>query len=428
VTATVTVTPMYESSNCFGYAKVFTITVNNVSCNYETVHCDDAPYETSFCYDTNVDNTYTFTSAEGFSLNLNISQGQVESSWDKLEIRDTDGTVLYNGDGNNGDLSGLSFESSGDTIILEIIEDISISCVSSGYTPISVVITCQELSLDDCDINNSDILLSQCDADGSNDGFAPFNLLDASFILNGQDPSNYNISFHLSYIDAENNTNPILSDYTNTTPYSQTIFMRITNIDNTCLSISSILLQVDDVGDFMLEPIPDQEICNCDTIEPVLFNSNNPNISAYFYVVDAENYLYGYQWNGTGNIDSYQLCNETPSFQAVLTYSVVPFNIENGCTGEPLTFTITVLADEDCTASVTDPSLLNFSIYPNPAKDRLYIDSDNVNNIIVYNLFGKEIIKINNQNTINVSSLSKGVYFIKVSDGINASTKKFIKD
>ena len=30
---------------------------------------------------------------------------QVETNWDELEIRDSDGTVLYNGYGNGGDIS-----------------------------------------------------------------------------------------------------------------------------------------------------------------------------------------------------------------------------------------------------------------------------------------------------------------------------------
>tara|TARA_B100000767_G_scaffold263627_1_gene277615 strand:- start:441 stop:1163 length:723 start_codon:yes stop_codon:yes gene_type:complete len=71
---------------------------------------------------------------------------------------------------------------------------------------------------------------------------------------------------------------------------------------------------------------------------------------------------------------------------------------------------------------------LNISIYPNPTTDYLYINNSSVNNVFIYNIIGKEVIKANNQNRIDVSSFSDGVYFIKVSDGINSSTKKFIKN
>ena len=107
-----------------------------------TVDCNAGPVSTTFCYDTGLDNSYTFTSNDGTPLNLTIAEGQVETNWDELEIRDSDGTVLYNGYGNGGNISALSFQSSGDSITLEVVEDGSISCVSSGYTPITFIVSC----------------------------------------------------------------------------------------------------------------------------------------------------------------------------------------------------------------------------------------------------------------------------------------------
>ena len=107
-----------------------------------TVDCSAGPVSTTFCYDTGLDNSYTFTSNDGTALNLTIDSGQVENNWDELVIRDSDGTELYNGYGNVGDISGLTFQSSGDTIEFEVVEDGSISCVSSGYTPITFTVSC----------------------------------------------------------------------------------------------------------------------------------------------------------------------------------------------------------------------------------------------------------------------------------------------
>ena len=107
-----------------------------------TVDCSAGPVSTTFCYDTGQDNSFTFTSNDGTPLNLTIDEGQVETNWDELEIRDSDGTVLYNGYGNGGNIAGFSFQSSGDTITLEVVEDGSISCVSSGYTPITFNVSC----------------------------------------------------------------------------------------------------------------------------------------------------------------------------------------------------------------------------------------------------------------------------------------------
>ena len=107
-----------------------------------TVDCTAGPVSTTFCYDTGLDNSYTFTSNDGTPLNLTIDTGQVENNWDELVIRDSDGTELYNGYGNVGDISGLTFQSSGDTIEFEVVEDGSVSCVSSGYTPITFTVSC----------------------------------------------------------------------------------------------------------------------------------------------------------------------------------------------------------------------------------------------------------------------------------------------
>ena len=107
-----------------------------------TVDCSAGPVSTTFCYDTGQDNSFTFTSNDGTPLNLTIDEGQVETNWDELEIRDSDGTVLYNGYGNGGNIAGFSFQSSADTITLEVVEDGSISCVSSGYTPITFTVSC----------------------------------------------------------------------------------------------------------------------------------------------------------------------------------------------------------------------------------------------------------------------------------------------
>ncbi|RZO97276.1 MAG: hypothetical protein EVA45_05650, partial [Flavobacteriales bacterium] len=106
------------------------------------VDCTAGPINTSFCYDTGLDNSYSFTSLDGSPMNLTINSGQVENGWDELIILDSDGTELYNGYGAGGDISGLTFQSSGDNITLIVQEDGSISCVSSGYNPIDFTVAC----------------------------------------------------------------------------------------------------------------------------------------------------------------------------------------------------------------------------------------------------------------------------------------------
>ena len=109
-----------------------------------TIDCSGGPITTTFCYDTGLDNSYSFISSDGGPLNLVIDSGEVENGWDELFVYDSDGVTeltpaqpFY---GNGGNVSGFSFQSSGDNITILIQEDSSISCVSSAsIDPITTV-------------------------------------------------------------------------------------------------------------------------------------------------------------------------------------------------------------------------------------------------------------------------------------------------
>jgi hypothetical protein len=72
-------------------------------------------------------------------------------------------------------------------------------------------------------------------------------------------------------------------------------------------------------------------------------------------------------------------------------------------------------------------------IAPNPATNELFVASaSHFGKVAVIDALGKTVLSHDAncaaQTTINISSLSKGVYFLQVSDGTNLTTKKFIKD
>ena len=79
------------------------------------------------------------------------------------------------------------------------------------------------------------------------------------------------------------------------------------------------------------------------------------------------------------------------------------------------------------TASVNNFSNELFSISPNPVSESLLIQGNDINEIIIYSSIGKEVLRIIDQNKVNVSTLTKGIYLIQVTNGIDTSTKKFIK-
>ncbi|MBS1586697.1 MAG: T9SS type A sorting domain-containing protein [Bacteroidetes bacterium] len=76
----------------------------------------------------------------------------------------------------------------------------------------------------------------------------------------------------------------------------------------------------------------------------------------------------------------------------------------------------------------------NINTYPNPAKEQLTITAGiDINEVVVVNTIGQVLIAQKNYNTnkaiVNVSSLTSGVYFIKVSDKDgNVVTKRFVKE
>ena len=91
-------------------------------------------------------------------------------------------------------------------------------------------------------------------------------------------------------------------------------------------------------------------------------------------------------------------------------------------------FEITV---QDATLSLSDNSLEDFKVYPNPFKDELSLSHNRkIDQVYIYDLLGKRIaIKpIDAMHaTLNLSEYESGVYFLKVFSGNATITKKIIK-
>lgn len=82
------------------------------------------------------------------------------------------------------------------------------------------------------------------------------------------------------------------------------------------------------------------------------------------------------------------------------------------------------------TLSVDDFSISNFKVYPNPASDFITIESNSieVSGIAMYDILGKKVLSLTSlkNNTIDVSNLNNGVYFLKINANGNSTTKKII--
>ena len=89
----------------------------------------------------------------------------------------------------------------------------------------------------------------------------------------------------------------------------------------------------------------------------------------------------------------------------------------------------TATYSENCTtASVNEFDAIDFSIYPNPVKGNLTINTtETLKKVIIYNLQGSKVL-VANHKKINVNELPKGIYLIKAVTQTNKIvTKKFVK-
>lgn len=84
--------------------------------------------------------------------------------------------------------------------------------------------------------------------------------------------------------------------------------------------------------------------------------------------------------------------------------------------------------DTILSSSNFDNHSLRFNLKQNPVKDKLNIEGFRNLDLCIFDSLGQKLIDVKSTNSIDVSHLSKGVYFVKGSDGINSSIKKFIKD
>jgi PKD repeat protein len=129
----------------------------------------------------------------------------------------------------------------------------------------------------------------------------------------------------------------------------------------------------------------------------------------------------GNQWyNGGGAIAGATSDNYTPTQGG--TYYVI-YTDANGCTSTSNSLVSTVGLEEEN---------ISFSIYPNPATDKLVIDAGSLvkANIKIMDLSGRTVISTKmNQSMyqVDLTTLANGVYMLKIEFGNKTITKKIIK-
>jgi len=289
---------------------------------------------------------------------------------------------------------------------------------------------------------------SMCDT--GNGGFEEFDfsLIEGDVAGNQSDVT---VSFHETFLDANNNVNPIPSPYMNISN-PQTVYARVENTEG-LFATSEVILEVIDCIDNDNDGVPteqedlngdgypgnddtdndgipnyldeDDDNDNVDTIDEITGIGAGFNGVVYNFIdtdLDGiENYLDNdddgdailsvfedYNGNGTP-IDDDTNSNNIPDF--LDDQVAIILSIENE-----------TIADD-------------FTIYPNPASEIVQIQSFNFSSetqVVLYNIQGQlvfsEIKNSENGNfNIDISSLPTGMYFVQIQSEGNTASKKLIK-
>ena len=179
----------------------------------------------------------------------------------------------------------------------------------------------------------------------------------------------------------------------------------IVNID---LSNNNLLVTLD-CSDTLLNEI---DLSSLSNLEWVVI-SNNPNLN-YINLKNGNN----------ENMDTAESnFHSMPNLETVcIDDENSNFGVEINGTGHFVNFT------ENCTLSIIENKLLNFSVYPTPTENILNIKSKTeITKIEVYSKLGQKI-KETKENQIDISNLTQGLYFVKVEDiNGNFGVKKIVK-
>jgi len=165
-------------------------------------------------------------------------------------------------------------------------------------------------------------------------------------------------------------------------------------------------------------------LCNDTSAQRTLTVNMHPWIPAVITgngtQLSTTNTFTGYQWFYNGQPIT-GATNATYTVTRDGNYRVAGISAQ-GCVDTSDVFTITFLSVNNVPAS-------SMSIYPNPAKNVVNIQSAAPVMVAVYSMDGKQIIPLSSQKSLNVSTLPAGVYVVRITamDGSLLKTERLVR-
>jgi polyhydroxybutyrate depolymerase len=158
--------------------------------------------------------------------------------------------------------------------------------------------------------------------------------------------------------------------------------------------------------------VPNIDLTDSSTVTVFNYTNCSCNSDISFYRINGG----GHTWPGV-EIPSYEIIAGQTNEDIQASVELWNFfNAHNLCN-------TTVGIDEQ----IIKPTI---KIYPNPARTELYLNISQAEKIeiSISNLLGQFLIKIHNQNHIDISNLTDGIYIVTITQGQNKQTLKFIKE
>lgn len=261
----------------------------------------DELYRRTITVTPNVDYSLNYWMTTMYDIDTAICSNGGDPSNITLRVEDVDGNLIA--ESSTGDVPnssepnwieyGVNFNSADNTEIQFIFinnasgamgcgNDLAIDDISLYYEgDLPVVVTPEDME--------------QCDVSGTTSTFDLTTQI--PIILDGQDPADFNITFHLSEVDASNNASAIANPdaYVNTTN-PETIFVRVERADlPTCFAIVDFDLIVTQGFEITTNLPESVALCEGDEFPPLDATPTDPNL-------DLD--LMTYEWYFDGNLIS----------------------------------------------------------------------------------------------------------------------------
>ena len=161
---------------------------------------------------------------------------------------------------------------------------------------------------------------------------------------------------------------------------------------------------------------------------PELDLSNHPNLREVRLYGENPNLEYVDMRNGGNTLIQEFAVTNSPSLPYIYVDDCL-YSTINWTTIDPTTIFVEMEGQTECEIIGIEDNFLvkSLDVYPNPARDILYIEAIEVPMMVeIYSTAGV-VIKATSNPNIDVSDLVSGLYFVKVSMQGRNSTKKFIK-